>query len=453
MRHHEAMVSFGARQWLDMAAPTNGVLTNPVVLERTLAEGGANLWRGAAHAIEDGLRDAFGLPPAGAEAFEPGRNVAVTAGRVVMRNRLAELIQYAPSTATTRPEPVLLVPAWIMKYYVLDLSPANSLVKALVDQGFTVFAISWKNPGPEDRDLALDDYFRLGVEGALDAIERITGESPVHAVGYCLGGTLLAAAAAALARKRPQALKTLTLFATQTDFSDPGELGLFIDEGQVELLDAMMWSRGVLEARQMKRTFQVLRSQDLIWSYRIVNYLLGERAPLSDLMAWNADGTRLPYRMHSEYLHRMFLDNALATGRFRLAGERVNLADIRVPIFNVGAVQDHVAPWRSVFKLRALADVEQTFVLTAGGHNVGIVNPPGVQHTSHRHSTWRPGDTRPSADEWLAATAPTDGSWWTTWFAWLHRHSSARRAPPPIGRAEAGQPALGPAPGHYVLMR
>lgn len=452
-RHHQKMVAFGARQWLDMAAPSNSVVGNPVVLDRTLSEGGANLLRGAIHAAEDAWREAMTLPPAGAEAFEVGRNVAVTPGRVVMRNRLAELIQYAPTTNTTHPEPLLLVPAWIMKYYVLDLSPRNSMVKALVDQGFTVFMLSWKNPTSADRDTGLDDYFHLGVEAALDTIARVVPQTPVHALGYCLGGTLAAMAAAALARTRPQALKTLTLLAAQTDFTDPGELSLFIDEGQVEMLDDMMWRDGVMQARQMKGSFQMLRSQDLIWSYRIVHYLLGERPPFTDLMAWNADGTRLPYRMHSEYLHGLFLENALARGSAKLGGQVLNLADVRVPIFNVGAVQDHVAPWRSVFKLHALTDAEQTYVLTAGGHNVGIVNPPGQARTSHRLQHWKPGDRLLTPDEWLTQTDVVQGSWWTSWFDWLHRHSSAPVAPPGMGAPQAGVAPIGEAPGRYVMQR
>ncbi len=456
-RHHEAMVDFGARQLLDMMSPSNGICTNPVVLQRTLAQGGLNLVRGAMHAAEDLWRDVSDLPPAGADAFGVGVNVAVTPGQVILRNRLAELIQYAPTTKQVRPEPVLLVPAWIMKYYILDLSAHNSMVKALCDQGFTVFVLSWKNPKAEDRDTTLADYHHLGIEAALDAVGMVLPGAPVHAVGYCLGGTLLAMAAASLAHRRPKALASITLLAAQTDFSDPGELGLFIDEGQVDMLDNMMWRQGVLGEGQMKGAFQMLRSQDLVWSYRLFNYLLGERAPMTDLMAWNADGTRLPYRMHSEYLHTLFLDNALARGQARLNGEPINLANIRVPIFVVGAVQDHVAPWRSVFELHALTDAEQTFCLTAGGHNVGIVNPPPSTDahvkTSHRLRRWRAGEPLLTPDQWLEATPETDGSWWTPWFGWLHEHSSASRKPPPMGAPGQGLPPLQAAPGRYVRQR
>jgi polyhydroxyalkanoate synthase len=451
--HHEAMVAFGARQALDMLAPSNFVSTNPVVLQRTVQEGGMNLLRGALNAAQDAWRETQQLPPAGSERFEVGKTLATMPGQVILRNRLMELIQYSPTTPTTQKESVLLVPAWIMKYYILDLSPHNSLVKALVDQGFTVFAISWKNPTAEDRDLGLDDYFHLGIEAALDAIGQVQPKTPVHAAGYCLGGTLLAMAAAALASKRPQPFKTLTLLAAQTDFTDPGELSLFIDEGQVHMLDNLMWRQGFLQSSQMKSAFQLMRSQDLVWSRRIINHLLGERRPISDLMAWNADGTRLPYRMHSEYLHHLFLENALAQGQARLAGRSINLRDIHTPIFNLGTVQDHVAPWRSVFKLHGLTNAEQTFVLTAGGHNVGIVNPPNQVPTSYKLRRQLPGEHPLTADEWLAATAMHKGSWWTAWFHWLHAHSSGRHRPPPVGGRLNKRKTLGAAPGRYVHER
>ncbi len=450
-RHHEQMVSFAARQWLDMAAPSNFIATNPVVQQRTVEEGGANLARGIANALEDGWREAADLPPAGAEAFEPGRTVAITPGRVVLRNRLMELIQYAPATRAVHPEPVLLVPAWIMKYYILDLSPADSLVRHLVDQGFTVFAISWKNPDAADRDLGMDAYGDLGVRAALEAIGRIVPGAKTHATGYCLGGTLLSTIAASLGRGGRSPLRTLTLLAAQTDFSEPGELDLFVDEGQVAFLENLMAQRGYLDKRQMAGTFQMLRSNDLVWSYRLHSLLLGERRPLNDLMAWNADGTRLPYRMHLEYLRGMYLRNALARGEWQVDGRAVSLGDIRVPIFSVGTAQDHVAPWRSVYKLHALTDAEQTFVLTAGGHNVGIVNPPGNPKSSYRMHTTRRGDARLTPDEWLAATPSVAGSWWTAWVHWLEGHSKRRVAPPTMG--VPGRPPLDAAPGRYVHQR
>ncbi|TAN14037.1 MAG: alpha/beta fold hydrolase [Burkholderiaceae bacterium] len=451
-KHHEHMVSFAARQWLDLFAPSNSVFANPVVRRRTLEQGGANLWRGASYALDDLARDALDLPPAGAEGFKPGVNVAITPGQVVLRNRLIELIQYQPTTPAVHAEPILLVPAWIMKYYILDLSPRNSLVKFLVDRGYTVFVISWKNPGAEDRNLGLDDYHHLGVKAALDAVAQIVPGARTHAVGYCLGGTLLAMGAAKIGREREKALQSMTLFAAQTDFSDPGEISLFIDESQFAHLDRSMARRGTLDKRQMRNTFQLLRSRDLIWSYRTINYLLGERAPMTDLMAWNADGTRLPYRMHREYLRRLYLDNALALGDYRLDGVPINLHDIRVPSFVLAAVQDHVAPWRSVFRLNQLCDAEQTYVLTAGGHNVGVVNPPGAVPTSYRLREWRVGERILNPDEWLAQTPATSGSWWNAWADWLDRHSSPRLQPPPAIGAENLRP-LQAAPGSYVLQR
>lgn len=452
-RHHEQMVSFAARQWLDMVAPSNFVAANPVVQQRTLKEGGMNLLRGMVHVAQDAWREAADQPPAGAERYEVGRNVAITPGHVVLRNRLMELIQYEPTTPKVHAEPVLVVPAWIMKYYVLDLSPHNSLVKHLVDNGFTVFALSWKNPDSGDRDLGMDAYDRLGVRAALEAIGKIVPDAKVHAAGYCLGGTLLSIVAAAMGRSGNHALKTLTLFAAQTDFADPGELALFVDEGQVAFLESLMFRRGYLDKHQMKNTFQLLRSKDLVWSYRLSNHLLGERKPASDLMAWNADGTRLPYRMHVEYLRGLFLENALARGEWLVDGTPVNLDDIRVPIFNVGAVQDHIAPWRSVFKLNALTDADQTFVLTAGGHNVGIVNPPGSAMSNYRMRTRHSGDRLLTPDEWLASTPRVEGSWWTAWVRWLSTHSSRQVPPPRLGAPKAGLPPLDAAPGSYVYQR
>jgi polyhydroxyalkanoate synthase len=451
--HHAQMVRFGARQWLDMVAPSNFVSTNPVVQVCTLREGGMNLLRGLAHVLEDTWREAGDLPPVGAEDWVVGRNIAVTPGRVVLRTRLMELIQYEPATPTVHAEPVLIVPAWIMKYYILDLSPANSLIRNLVERGHTVFAISWKNPDASDRDLGMDAYDRLGVRAALDAIRAIVPGERIHATGYCLGGTLLSTVAAALGRDGDTLLKTLSLFAAQTDFTEPGELALFVDESQVAFLEGLMARTGYLDKHQMKRTFQMMRSNDLIWSYRIYSQLLGERPPVTDLMSWNADGTRMPYRMHLEYLRGFFLQNALAHGEWQVDGRPVNLNDIRVPVFNVGAVQDHVAPWRSVYKLHALVDAEQTFVLTAGGHNVGIVNPPGDARASYRLRVWRAGDRLLTPDEWLEATEPVGGSWWTAWFDWLARHSSRRVAPPSMGSPEHGLAPLESAPGSYVYQR
>jgi polyhydroxyalkanoate synthase len=454
-RHHEAMVNFGARQWLDRWAPSNFLLTNPVVLAQTVRRGGANLREGWLHAIDDWQRGVAGKKPAGAETYAVGKNVAVTPGKVVLKNRLIELIQYDPVTPDVYAEPVLIVPAWIMKYYILDLSPHNSLVKYLVARGHTVFIVSWKNPTAEDRDLGLDDYRELGVTAALRAIETIRPGAHVHLAGYCLGGTLAAMAAAALARDKRQRLASLTLLAAQTDFEDPGEISLFIDESQVDLLEDLMRLRGYLDAKQMAGAFQLLRSNDLIWSYRLNNYLLGKRQPMSDLMAWNADATRMPYRMHSEYLRRLFLENQLAQGRYRVDGRPIALTDMRVPIFAVGTLADHVSPWRSVYKIHLLTDTEVTFALTTGGHNAGIVSEPG--HTgrsgsrSYQLLTRGANDDHLDPDTWRQTAPRFADSWWPAWQQWLAARSSGRVDVPPMGAPGTERALLADAPGSYVL--
>ncbi len=449
-KQDENMVAFATRQLLDVFSPSNSMLTNPEVLERTLRDGGMNFVRGAQNWIEDWERALGGRPPPGAEQFEVGRNVAVTPGKVVYRNRLIELIQYAPATPDVHPEPILIVPAWIMKYYILDLSPANSLVKFLTERGHTVFMISWKNPGPEDRDLSMEDYRKLGVMAAMDAVSAIVPGRNVHGVGYCLGGTLLAVAAATMARDGDERLGTLSFFAAQADFKEAGELTLFINESQLSFLEDMMWEQGFLDTKQMAGAFQMLRSNDLVWSRLVRDYLMGERAPMSDLMAWNADATRMPYRMHTEYLRKLFLDNDLAEGRYRADGKQVALTAIRTPIFAVGTEQDHVAPWHSVYKFHLLTDTEVTFLLTSGGHNAGIVSEPGHAHRRYRIATKRDDDHYVDPDVWAAQTPPVEGSWWPRWSDWIAAHSGARGAPPPLGAPQAGYAPLADAPGAYV---
>ncbi len=390
-RHHEDVVSFLARQLLDMASPANFLFANPVVLRQTIETGGDNLRQGLANWWEDVEHQFRHLPPVGAEKFKPGETVATTRGKVVFRNRLIELIQYEPLTREVEAEPIVIVPAWIMKYYILDLSPQNSLVRYLVEHGHTVFMISWKNPGSEDRDLTMQDYVDLGVMAALDAVSAIVPGRGIHAAGYCLGGTLLSIAASAMARDGDMRIKTLTLFAAQTDFTEAGELQLFVDDAQISFLEDLMWSQGFLDSKQMTGAFQILDSKDMIWSRLVHEYLMGVRAPMTDLMAWNADATRMPYRMHAEYLRSLFLDNTLAEGRFKVAGRPVAIQDLRVPIFAVGTETDHVAPWRSVYKIHLLAESEIAFALTTGGHNAGIVSEPGHPHRSYRLAT-RPAD-------------------------------------------------------------
>jgi polyhydroxyalkanoate synthase len=338
-----------------------------------------------------------------------------------------------------------------MKYYVLDLSAHNSLVRYLVDQGHTVFMISWKNPTAEDRDLGLDDYRRLGVMAALDAIGAIVPERRVHAVGYCLGGTLLAIAASAMARDGDDRLASATLLAAQTDFTEPGEIMLFLNETEVAFLEDMMWDRGYLDSYQMAGAFQLLRSSDLIWSRSVHEYLLGRRQEMSDLMAWNADATRMPYRMHSEYLRRLLLDNDLAQGRYEVDGRPITISDIRVPIFAVATLRDHVAPWTSAYKIHLLTDTDVTFVLTSGGHNAGIVSEPGHPRRSYQIALKRERDIYVDPGTWHTTTPTREGSWWPEWVSWLRRHSSDKVQPPPMGAPDKGYPALEDAPGRYVL--
>ena len=449
-RHHENMVTFAGRQWLDMWSPSNFIWTNPEVLDAITASGGANLWRGAMNLLDDALRLALDDAPTGIEGFEVGKDVAVTPGKVVYRNHLIELIEYTPTTPDVYAEPVLIVPSWIMKYYILDLSPHNSMVKYLVDQGHTVFIISWKNPTASDRDLGLEDYRSLGVMDALDAVTAIVPERKVQAVGYCLGGTLLAIAAAAMARDGDERLQSLTLLASETDFRESGEIALFIDDSQLAWLEAGMWDKGYLDGKQMAGAFQMLNSRDLIWSRRVREYLLGERQTFNDLMAWNADVTRMPYRMHSEYLRRLYLDNDLAEGRYRVGGRPVALADIEVPMFIVGTVRDHVAPWPSVYKMHLLSDAELTFVLTSGGHNAGVVSEPGHPRRSFQIATRAAGDRYIDPQLWRAETPMNEGSWWPAWQQWLAQRSAGRVAPPAMGGTQA---PLGDAPGTYVAMR
>ncbi|MES2350674.1 MAG: alpha/beta fold hydrolase [Pseudomonadota bacterium] len=454
--HHAEVVAFTVRQLTDMCSPSNFLWTNPEVLRAAWDSGGRSLADGALNWRKDLCRklappDMAVPEPVGA-SYVPGDDVAVTPGEVVFRNELIELIQYAPQTATVYREPVLIVPSWIMKYYILDLSPHNSLVRYLVQQGHTVLMISWRNPDAGDRDLGMEDYLRRGLLAALEQADRLCGGAPVHAAGYCLGGTLLAIAAAVLDAGELEArgkLASLTLLAAQTDFHEPGELGLFIDDSELAFLDALMWDQGYLDGDQMAASFQLLHARDLVWSRMMREYLLGERSAPNDLMAWNADATRLPFRMHSEYLRRLFLHNDLAEGRYQVAGKPVALADIRTPMFVLGTERDHVSPWRSVYKIHLLCNAPIDFVLASGGHNAGIVSEPGHANRSYYS---HPANVAPigytSPEQWLEQAEHTEGSWWPHWQQWLARHSDRQRvAPPAMGLGRT----LGPAPGRFVV--
>ncbi len=446
---NEGIVEFSIRQALDMFAPSNFPATNPEVLQRAFQSGGENFvlgWQNWCSDLMQGLSG--GKPTADDEQFVIGETVAISRGKVVYRNKLIELIQYYPTTEKVHPEPILIVPAWIMKYYILDLSPHNSLVKYLTGEGFTVFMISWRNPGADDREIAFDDYRKLGVKAALDTIGCIVPRRRIHTLGYCLGGTLLSITGAAMARDGDNRLRSITLLAAQTDFTEAGELTLFINESQVAFLEDMMWERGFLDTTQMAGAFQLLRSNDLIWSRLSHDYLMGERAPASDLMAWNADATRLPYRMHSEYLRKLFLNNDLAEGRYLVEGRPIALSDIHAPMFVVGTLWDHVAPWRSTYKIHYQVDADVTYLLTSGGHNVGIVAPPSQNGHVYQVMT-KPADAPYiGPEEWLKVAPHFEGSWWREWTSWLRAHSGEPCDPPPMGFDAVDH--LPDAPGDYV---
>ena len=446
-----ARAAFMVRQLLDAVSPSNAPWLNPTIVERTLAEGGANLARGFDNLIQDMRRTLTLTPAPSPRGFDLGKDIAATPGQVVYRNELIELIQYAPATPNVFAEPLLIVPAWIMKYYVLDLLPEHSLVRFLVDRGFTVFMISWRNPTERDRDLTLGHYRGQGVIAALDAINAIVPGRKVHACGYCIGGTLLAIVAATMARDGDDRLKTATLLAAQTDFSEAGDLMLFVDESQVAFLEDMMWDQGVLDTKQMAAAFQLLRSNEQIWSRMMRQYLLGEREPDTDLTVWNADQTRMPYRMHSQYLRALFLENRLTAGRYAVNDRVITLKDLRMPMFVVGTETDHIAPWTSVYKIALFTDTELTFVLTNGGHNAGIVSEPGHRGRHYLSATRHPGDRYVDPATWAARASHFEGSWWTQWAAWLGERSTVERvAPPPMGAPERGLPPLCPAPGTYI---
>ncbi len=451
--HHEDVVAFTIRQVLDAMAPTNSPITNPHVTQRALETGGMNFIDGYRHFLEDARRMMSNEPPVGAEKFLPGETVAVTSGKVIYRNRLMELIQYSPATDKVKNEPLLIIPAWIMKYYILDLSPHNSLVRWLVEQGYTVFMVSWKNPDAEDRDLGMEDYRRLGIMEALDVVNAVVPDRKIHGVGYCLGGTLLSIAAAAMARDGDERLASLTLFASETDFEEAGELELFIDESQVSFLQDLMWHQGYLDKWQMRGTFVFLRSNDLVWSAFVKSYLMGESLPMFDLMAWSTDATRMTFRMHSEYLERLYLENALAEGDYCVDDYAVTLRDIQVPVFAVGTRKDHIAPWKSVYKVSLLTKTDVTFTLTSGGHNAGVVSEPGKSKHVYQIADKAADASYVAPETWREMVPERQGSWWPEWHRWLLESTSGETAPPTMGAPASGYAPLENAPGHYVLQK
>ena len=440
---------FMIRQLLDTVAPSNFPLANPEIIEKTRATGGRNLLDGAAHYADDAhhvlTKEHRPVP----ENFALGKMLACTPGKVIYRNELMELIQYSPTTDAVQAEPVLIVPAWIMKYYILDLSPENSLIRWLVAQGYTVFCISWRNPGAEHAELSLEDYRRQGIMQALEVVNAVVPGQKVHANGYCLGGTLLAIAAAAMARDCDDRLASVTLMAAQVDFAEAGELLLFLDESQVAFLEDMMWSQGYLDRPQMSGAFAAIRSEDLIWSRAVRRYYLGEPDLPTDVSVWVNDTTRMPARMHSEYLRGIFLENRISAGRFAVEGRVIALKDISVPIFVVGTETDHIAPWRSVYKTALFTDCDMRFLLTKGGHNGGILSEPGHPRRHYRIGHRPAGAHYRDPDTWLAAHDPVAGSWWPEWARWLAAHSSGP-VPAPTPGSDAAYPAIEDAPGQYI---
>ncbi len=467
--HHRHLVRFFTRQGLDAVAPSNWAASNPEVVRETWNTLGRSWLQGLQHYTNDWLDWQRARLPQVESTPAPlpygvGSDVAVTPGKVVYRNHLIELIQYAARTDAVHPEPLLIVPSCIMKYYILDLSPHNSMVRYLVGQGYTVFMISWRNPDASDRELGLADYLEQGVMQAMDAVQSLSRATRIHALGYCLGGTFLSIVAAAAGRcaaqkasadsrlqaclRRLPELASVTLLAAQTDFSEPGELGVFIDEDQVRLLRAQMARTGFLSGRQMADSFKFLNSRDLVWSRNTRRYLLGQDEVGNDMMSWNADVTRLPERMHTEYLTSLFLRNDLAAGRFRVDGTGVALNDIRAPLLVVGTVRDHVSPWRSVYKIHLLTDTQTTFILAAGGHNAGIVSEPGHPHRSYQIDHVEAGHGWTEPEEWLRRAPRHEGSWWPALALWLRERSGA-----PVAAPALPAQALGDAPGEYVRVR
>ena len=439
---------FQVRQMLDLVSPSNFPLTNPEIIAATFRQRGQNVIEGSKHFIQDAMQTLSQQHKPAPEGYRIGTDLACTPGKVVVRNDLFELIQYAPQTETTHPEPILFIPAWIMKYYILDLSPHNSMVNYLVGQGFTVFMISWCNPTADQAELSLEDYRKRGVMAALDAINAIVPDQKVHANGYCLGGTLLAIAAATMARDGDDRLATVTLMAAQVDFAEAGELLLFVDESQVAFVEDMMWDLGYLDRPQMTRTFASIRAEDLIYSRAVNRYFLGKDDLPNDIMVWNGDTTRMPARMHSEYLRGLFLENRLTAGRFAVEGRVIALKDINLPMFVIATEKDHIAPWRSVYKTKLFTDCDLTFVLTSGGHNGGIISEPGHQGRQFRIAHRAAGALYFGPDQWLAQNNPEPGSWWPEYARWLAEQSNPPVTLPRLGASGAQQFCA--APGTYI---
>jgi polyhydroxyalkanoate synthase len=440
-------VEYFSRQIVDMFAPTNFLGTNPDALTRAVETDGKSLVQGLENLVRDIEANEGDLlvTLADREAFRVGHNIATTPGSVVYRNRMLELIQYAPTTPTVHATPLLIFPPWINKFYILDLKPQNSLIKWILDQGFTLFVVSWVNPDPSYRDTGMDDYIRDGYMRALAEVRRITGEKQVNAVGYCIAGTTLSLTLAHLARAGDTSVRSATFFTTLTDFSDPGEVGVFLDDDFVDGIERQAKVDGILSKLFMGRTFSFLRSNDLIYQPAIRSYMLGEAPPAFDLLYWNGDGTNLPAKMAMEYLRGLCQRDEFAQGRFPVFGEPVRLNDITLPVFAVACETDHIAAWRGSYTgFHQFGSTDKTFILSQSGHIAGIINPPSKGKYGH-YTNAAPAA---SAEEWKASATFHEGSWWPRWGEWLAGKSGPKVKARPAGDSE--HPALAPAPGTYV---
>jgi len=434
---------FYLRQFLDAISPINFSFTNPQVIHEIVQTGGQNLVTGMEHLLRD--LKAGQMKMTDTDAFALGQNLALTPGQVIYRNKLIELLQYTPATGTVYAIPLLFVPHWINKYYILDMQPQNSVIKFLVEQGFTVFVISWKNPEASMEEISFDDYLTLGPLTALDVVKEITGSPKVNTVGYCIGGTLLAMTLSYLAAKGDKTVDTAAFFVSLLDFSEVGDTGVFIDEPAIAYIEGQMMQRGYLDSRSMAAMFNMLRANDLIWSNVVNNYLLGKEPPAFDLLYWNADGTRMTRAAHSFYLRNTYLENNLIKpNKVALKGVPIDLGRIVQDIYAVGTEQDHLVPWRSAWRISQLTNGHVRFVVGGSGHIAGVINPP-----SKGRGYWTNDKPVKSAAEWFERAEHHDGSWWTDWVVWLQPRSGERVAPPSMGSAT--YLPLAPAPGTYVL--
>lgn len=443
-------VDFYTRQFIDAMSPSNFVATNPEVLRATVESGGENLLKGLNHLLEDLERGKgkLSIRMTDLDAFKVGENIATTPGKVVYRNDLMELIQYSPTTETVHKTPLLIVPPWINKFYILDLRPKNSFIRWAVAQGHTVFVVSWVNPTEALAQKSFEDYMKEGPLAALGAIEKATGERQINAIGYCIGGTLLASTLAYMAVKNDDRILSATFFTTMVDFSDVGEMSVFIDEAQLHSLEERMNSQGYLDGSEMAGTFNMLRANDLIWSFVVNNYLLGKEPFPFDLLYWNSDSTRMPAAMHSFYLRNMYLNNKLIEpGGITLDGVAIDLRKIKVPTYLISTREDHIAPWKTTFTATQLYSGPVKFVLSASGHIAGVVNPP----EAGKYCYWTNAKKVKDPDAWLKGATQTEGSWWPDWNSWV-----AKTAGEMIPAREPGKgklKALCDAPGEYVKSR